>query len=127
MSDNNSRLHPGVDQEEPEMRKNRMGYGLTKRHWIVRYGLALIVFGLLIGYGQGVAYFIPRINQTVPIVVALVGTAWYLGRGPGILFSVLLEGITIWYATIPPDSTVAKAWFGYISVFALYIFLVYVI
>jgi PAS domain S-box-containing protein len=124
MSDTQLPVDPEFDQEALGMRITKNIDGLIKRHWIVRYGLAILVFGLLIAFAQELSHLIPRINQTVPVVFALVGTAWYLGRGPGILFSVLLEAITIWFAVIPADSTVSKAWFGYLSVFALYVFLV---
>jgi PAS domain S-box-containing protein len=44
-----------------------------------------------------------------------------------VLISVLFEATTIIYTPVPPDQSLAKAWFGYFSVFALYIFLVLLI
>ncbi|CAN5344256.1 hypothetical protein BH20ACI2_BH20ACI2_18500 [soil metagenome] len=96
-------------------------------HWIFRYALSLILFGLIIGLSLLLSRYGIKINLTIPVVLALVAAAWYGGRGPGILISVLFQSTTIYYVPIPPDSTLAKAAFGWFSVFALYIFMVFLI
>ena len=96
-------------------------------HWFWRYGLSVLVFGATIGLALLNTNYNVKLNLTIPIVLAIVLAAWYGGRGPGILLSILFQATTILYATIPPDSSAAKAWFGYFSTFALYIFLVLMI
>jgi PAS domain S-box-containing protein len=101
--------------------------GLVQKHWLLRYGFAVVMFGIVLGLGTLNSHYNAKINLTIPIVFAVVATVWYAGRGPGLLLSVLFEGTTIIYATVPPDVTPAKAWFGYFSVFLLYVFLVLLI
>jgi PAS domain S-box-containing protein len=92
-------------------------------HWLFRYGLAVVLFGATLGLSLLLNYINFKINLTIPIVFSLVATAWYGGRGPGLLISILFEGTTILYTPIPPDSSVGRAIFGYFSVFSLYVFL----
>ena len=49
------------------------------------------------------------------------------GRGPGLLLAVLFQATTIIYAPRAAPGTTGAVWFGYFSVFLLYIFLVLVI
>ena len=107
--------------------QRRLSKQRIKDHWLWRYGLAVVLFGAALGLSLLLSNFGIKINLTIPLVLALVATAWYGGRGPGILISVLFQATTIIYVPMPPDSTVAKAWFGYLSVFSLYIFLIFVI
>jgi PAS domain S-box-containing protein len=99
----------------------------SKRHWLLRYGFALGVFAVVIALATLLSYLFPKINQTIPIVFAVVAVAWYAGRGPGLLLGVLLEATTIIYVPIPPESSILKGIFGYFSTLALYAFLVLVI
>jgi two-component system, NarL family, sensor histidine kinase UhpB len=94
---------------------------------VLRYGLAIVCFGATVGLSILLSNLGIRLNLTIPIVLALVATAWYGGRGPGLLISILFQATTILYTTIPPDSSVGLAVFGYFSVFALYVFLVLLI
>jgi PAS domain S-box-containing protein len=82
-----------------------------------RYGLAILVYGVIIGESVLLSHYASRVNQSVPIVAGLVVTAWYAGLGPGLLLSILLEATTIYFTPIPQDTTVANAYFGYASVF----------
>jgi PAS domain S-box-containing protein len=95
--------------------------------WYWRYALAVGLFAATIALSILLNSFSTKINLTIPIVLALVATAWYGGRGPGVLISILFQATTIIYIPIPPDSNLVKAWFGYFSVFSLYVFLVLVI
>ena len=109
-------------------RERLLAADLAKRHWLLRYGFALLFFGLIIGISLlNTRYFELRLNLTIPVVLALVAVAWYAGRGPGIFLGILFQATTIYYATIPPDSTLGRRLFAYFSTFALYIFLALVI
>ncbi len=98
-----------------------------KRHLLWRYGLAVFLFAATIGLSLLLTNLGIRINLTIPVVLALAATAWYCGRGPGLLISVLFQTTTIIYTTIPPDSNMARVAFSYFSVFSLYVFMVFVI
>lgn len=59
----------------------------------LRYGLALVSFALVLLVTLLVGRFSPfRIDLTGLIIVAMIGAAWYLGLGPGLMFAVLFEG-----------------------------------
>ena len=94
---------------------------------MLRYLLPVALFGAVLGLSLFLERIDFKLNLTIPIVFALVATVWWGGRGPGIVISLLFQGATIFYATIPPGQSVGRAWFGYVSVFSLYIFLVLVI
>src|SRR5688572_5169927 len=102
----------------------RMSQG---KHWLLRYGLALLLFVITLGLSLLLSRSGIRINLTIPVVLSLFLAAWYGGFGPGLLISVLFQATTIIYTKIPEDSTLAKAAFGYFSVFSLYVFLAYMI
>jgi PAS domain S-box-containing protein len=89
----------------------------------LRYGLAILLFGLTIGLAIGLEKLGVQLNLTIPLVLALVAASWYGGRGPGILISVLFQATTS--ISKPPQD--AKTVFAHLSVFLLYIFLVLVI
>lgn len=96
-------------------------------HFVLRYGLAVLLFGAVLGLSVLLDRFGIKISLTVPIVAALFVTAWYGGFGPGILISALFHGTTILYTKVPPESSPAKVIFGSLSIFSVYIVLVYVI
>ena len=98
-----------------------------QRHWLYRYGLALLVYGVTLGLSLLLVWLGIRISFAIPILVGLVGVVWFGGRGPGVLLSVLFHATTIYYTPIPPDSGMPKIVFGYLSVFSVYLFLVWVI
>ena len=99
----------------------------TQWHWAARYGFAVGVFIVVCVVATVITSFAPKINQTIPIVVAIVAVAWYAGRGPGLLLGGLIQATTIYFVPIPPDSGLAKAAFGWFSIIALYVFLTLVI
>jgi PAS domain S-box-containing protein len=98
-----------------------------ERHWFFRYGLAVVVYAATLGLSLLLIWFGIRISFAIPILVGLVGVVWYGGLGPGLLLSVLFHATTIYYTPIPPDSSMPKVVFGYLSVFVVYLFLVWVI
>ncbi|MEP7213428.1 MAG: ATP-binding protein [Acidobacteriota bacterium] len=100
--------------------------GEIRSTWL-RYGLALLLFSLTISLALLLQYAGIKINLTIPVVLALVVTCWYGGRGPGFLISILFQATTIYFTQIPAESSIARAAFGYFSVFSLYIFLVLLI
>jgi PAS domain S-box-containing protein len=82
------------------------------------------MYGLLLGNGLVLSHFSIKINQSIPIVAGLVLTAWFAGLGPGIFLSILLEATTVYFTPIPPDTTIANAYFGYTSVLLVLVFVV---
>jgi len=105
--------------------------GANKRawatNWFGHYVLAVAIYAATIGLSLLLRYFETRVNLTIPVVLALVVVAWYGGRGPGLLLSVLFQATTIIFAPLPPNSTVPQAVFTHFSVFALYVFLILMI
>lgn len=96
----------------------------VREHWAFRYGIAIFLCAATIGLSFALRRAGISINLTIPVVLAVVLSAWYGGLGPGILTSIVFQITTIAYATPPPDTSIAKLAFGYFSVFSLYIFLV---
>src|SRR5687768_14092959 len=95
-------------------RERLLSADLMKRHWLVRYGFAVLIFGITLGIGLlNTRYFELRLNLTIPVVLGLVAVAWYAGRGPGILIGVLFQITTIAFSTAPPDPVIARRIFGY--------------
>ena len=70
---------------------------------ILRYGLALGTFLLLIA----LSILIPSISSglTWLIIAAMIATAWYLGRGPGLLFAFLFEAALVYFSTLSQPFT----------------------
>ena len=60
-------------------------------HWLIRYGLAVLVYGLVIGIILLNQWLAINLNLTMPIVLGLVAVVWYCGRGPGIFLSFLYQ------------------------------------
>ena len=97
------------------------------RSTLLRYGLALVIFIITISIALLLSYYSFKINLTILIVIALVTASRYGGRGPGIFLAVLLQGTTVLTEQIPPDSSIIKASFGYLSVFLLLVFIVWLV
>jgi signal transduction histidine kinase len=73
----------------------------------LRYALAAAVFGLLIAVSRSTrALFGFTVDTTSLIILAMIGSAWYLGRGPGLLVAALLEIMLDYYAGWPPKDPV---------------------
>ncbi|HEY0428268.1 MAG TPA: ATP-binding protein [Pyrinomonadaceae bacterium] len=65
----------------------------------MRYLLAVGAFALLIA----ITFVIPRIlpvslDLTSLIIITMIAAAWYLGRGPGLLFAVIFEATLVYFA-----------------------------
>jgi PAS domain S-box-containing protein len=91
--------------------------------WL-RYGLAVVLFAIVLGLSLLLQQFSIKLNLTIPVVGALVIAGWYGGLGPGILLSILFEAVTIYFAKIPADTTVPNYIFLRFSVLALYVLLI---
>ena len=71
---------------------------------LLRYALAAGVFGLLIGVSRAMRpLFGFSVDITSLIILSMIASAWYLGRGPGLLVAVLLEAMLDYYAGWPKD------------------------
>jgi PAS domain S-box-containing protein len=97
------------------------------RSIVLSYGLAAGIFAVLLG-----AFFIFREfgykpDLTIPIMIGLAVTAWYLGRGPGILLVTLLVVTTILFRPPTQEVPVPKLVLTYVTVFGLLILIVWLI
>ena len=97
------------------------------RHWLFRYGLAVFLFALTLGLSTLFSRIGLSINLTVPLIVSIVAAAWYGGRGPGLLISVLFQGATLLLANTAANQSPLYRWSLHASVFGLYVFLTFVI
>src|SRR5436190_12859949 len=72
------------------------------RSWVVRYGLAATVYWLLIGLSTGLRrYWALSFDTTTLIILTMIASAWYLGRGPGLLVALMFEATLDYYAGFP--------------------------
>lgn len=97
------------------------------RHWLFQSGVAVVLFGATLALSWLLNWTGLRINLTVPIVVSIVAAAWYGGRTGGVIISVLFQGATLLLSPVPADQPPLYRWTLHISVFLLYLFLVFVI
>jgi PAS domain S-box-containing protein len=68
----------------------------------LRYGLALASFALILLLSFALQRFLPfRVDLTFLIIIAMIASAWYLGRGPGLLFAVVFEATLDYFAAAP--------------------------
>jgi PAS domain S-box-containing protein len=63
---------------------------------VLRYGLAFGTFVLLIGLSVSFPIVAPALTWL--IIAAMIATAWYLGRGPGLMFAILFEATLVYFA-----------------------------
>ena len=61
----------------------------------LRYGFSILLFAAVLGLSLVLRYFGLQVNLTIPIIVAIVGSAWFGGRGPGILICVLIVAVSM--------------------------------
>lgn len=94
---------------------------------LTRYGLAVVLFGVLLGISLLLNSLDYKVNLTVLVVIALVAASWYGGKGPGIFLTVLLEIATIILTPIPADVSVPRIVFSYISVLLVLLLIVFLI
>jgi len=97
------------------------------RSALLRYGLAIVLFVVIIGAAILLEYLSLKINMSLPVVLGLVIATWYGGRGPGLVLAVLVQIVAIFSNGVAPDSTVALTAFGHFSVFALLALVVFLI
>src|SRR5687768_3173061 len=70
--------------------------------WVVRYGLAAAAYWLLIGLSTALRRFWGiSFDTTSLIILTMIASAWYLGRGPGLLVAFLFEATLDYYAGFP--------------------------
>jgi PAS domain S-box-containing protein len=68
----------------------------------LRYLLALASFAVILALSFGLQRVLPfRVDLTFLIIIAMIASAWYLGRGPGLLFAVVFEGMLDYFSTAP--------------------------
>lgn len=97
------------------------------RSVIFRYSLALGSFAVTLGLALLFLYFGIGISLTILIIATLFITAWYGGRGPGLLLAVLVQVASIILNPIPENSSYLRASFSYFSNLVLIAFIVLVI
>jgi signal transduction histidine kinase len=69
---------------------------------VLRYGLAAAIYWLLIGLSTGLRrYWGISFDTTTLIILTMIASAWYLGRGPGLLVALLFEATLDYYAGFP--------------------------
>jgi len=71
----------------------------------IRYVVAVVVFSMLIGVIRVSRTLIGlTLDTTTLIILWMIASAWYLGRGPGLAVAVLFEGLIDYYATGPKNT-----------------------
>jgi PAS domain S-box-containing protein len=83
-----------------------MGLAMSKqlRRVVLRYGGAAASFALILLIGFGIQrYFSVSIDMTPVVIALMIASAWYGGRGPGLLVAILFE-LVIDYFTGPPTT-----------------------
>jgi K+-sensing histidine kinase KdpD len=68
----------------------------------LRYGLALLSFALMLLISFSFQRFFSfRLDVTPLIITVMVASAWYGGRGPGLLIAILFELTLDYFSTAP--------------------------
>jgi two-component system cell cycle sensor histidine kinase/response regulator CckA len=95
----------------------------------LRYGLALLVFILVIALAIILKRFSIGIDLGFLVILALIGVSWFWGKGPGLMALILFEFVSIMaIAQAQPERIfTAKYIFAQINVIALLGFLVVLI
>lgn len=73
------------------------------------------------------SYFGYKINLSLPVLVGMVASAWYGGRGPGILYVILVLVATAIRTPIPENTSTATLVFAYFSATLLLVFIVWLV
>ena len=81
----------------PEIRSTPLRYGLA-------LGAFLLAMLIILGLPRITSL---RIDLTSLIILVMIGSAWYLGRGPGLLIALLFELVLDYFSTAP---FTAKTW-----------------
>jgi signal transduction histidine kinase/ActR/RegA family two-component response regulator len=78
---------------------------LSARPAVVRYGLAAAAYALLllstVLVRQLTGY---RVDPTALVIILLIASSWYLGRGPGLLVAGLFEATLVYFSPRPLTS-----------------------
>ncbi len=94
------------------------------RSTAMRYGLGLGSFAVTLFIALVLRYYSINVNLTILVVVVLLGTTWYGGRGPGLLLAVLLEVATIMLTPAVPQTSTGRLVFAYFNLLVLLVTLV---
>ena len=85
----------------------------------LRYGLALLSFALLLLLSFSLQRFFSFRLDTTPFIIALlVASAWYGGRGPGLLIAILFELTLDYFSRSPLSFQVLAIVFNRLFLFA---------
>jgi PAS domain S-box-containing protein len=101
----------------------------TAKSLVLRYGLGLLVFALIIALITILRRFSIAIDLGFLIILALIGVSWFLGKGPGLLLLILVEFVAIMFVfrTKPEQLFTAKYVLTQINIIALLTILVVLI
>ncbi|HEY8562318.1 MAG TPA: ATP-binding protein [Pyrinomonadaceae bacterium] len=70
-----------------------------------RFGLPLLGFVLLLLLSEAFKHFFSfGFDLTILIIALLVGTAWYLGRAPGVFIALVFEATLVYFALFAPNA-----------------------
>jgi signal transduction histidine kinase len=69
-----------------------------------RYVPGTAIFALLVWSTGPMRRWGLAFDPTFLIILTMIGTAWYLGRGPGLLLALLFEGTLDYFAAVPISS-----------------------
>jgi signal transduction histidine kinase len=73
--------------------------------WVTRYALAAAVFAALVGLSRvSRALTGYSFESTTLIILWMIASAWYLGRGPGLLVAVMFEALLDYYSAGPRNT-----------------------
>lgn len=97
------------------------------KSFLIRYGIAVLLFAGVIGLAGGLQYFGVQVNLTIPIIVAIVGAAWFGGRGPGILMSILVVAVAMSSSRRADEISSSAFYIEFASILGLLIFVVLLI
>ena len=97
------------------------------RSTLFRYGLAVAIFVVIMGIAVLLLQFSIQLNITILVAVGLAAAAWYGGRGPGLLLVGLIVAMAAVMNRSSQNGSIGTAIFGYISVAALFVALVWLI
>jgi hypothetical protein len=72
---------------------------IRTRSAALRYGLPVVSFALILLITIGVQrYFSIRLDLTLLIIALMIASAWYGGRGPGLLIAILFEVVLDYFS-----------------------------
>ena len=93
---------------KPGARRSRLAAlaaALGGKPAVVRYGLAAVSFALLLLSTTLVRQLTGyRFDPTPLVIILLIASAWYLGRGPGLLVAGLFEATLVYFSPRPLTS-----------------------